>query len=189
MEFTSDTNETICYGIPINSLTLISIYAVYCSEYYISLSNFYSFHIMSLYLKMKINSLNERLIEMQRRKRFLRIRETLQSFDSLYSEINEYNTTFWSKILFSFWTLLGTLNVFLLSVVLFSKLNLFITIFLNYFLVFWSINFLMIIFTTSSVTYCANKSYKTLNSLIISYSKHNKHFYYTRTSIISKVKI
>lgn len=32
---------------------------------------------------------------------------------------------------------------------------------------FWGICFLFVIFTASSVTYCANKSYKTLNSLII----------------------
>ena len=68
---------------------------------------FIYFYIMCLYLKIKINSLNERLIEMKRRKRFIRIRETLQSFDSLYSEINEYNTTFWSKFLLSFWMAIG----------------------------------------------------------------------------------
>ena len=34
-----------------------------------------------LYLKMKINSLIKRLIEMKRRKRFIRIRETLQSLN------------------------------------------------------------------------------------------------------------
>ena len=45
---------------------------------------YFYFYILCLYLKMKINSLNERLIEMKRRKRFIRIRETLQSFDSLY---------------------------------------------------------------------------------------------------------
>ena len=47
------------------------------------------FYILCLYLKIKINSLNQRLIGMKRRKRFIRIRETLQSMDSLYSEINE----------------------------------------------------------------------------------------------------
>ena len=121
---------------------------------------------------------------MKRRKRFIRIRETLQSFDSLYSEINEYNTTFWSKILFSFWTLLGTLKCFLFYV--FFRKTWFI---INKFILFYAVclygcqYFLFIIFTTSSVTYCANKSYKTLNSLIISYSKHNKHRYYRRISI------
>ena len=65
------------------------------------------FYIICLYLKIKINALNESLLEMKRRKRFLRIRETLQSFDSLYSEINEYNITFWSKLLAVFWLFLG----------------------------------------------------------------------------------
>ena len=61
---------------------------------------------------------------MKRRKRFIRIRETLQSFDSLYSEINEYNTTFWSKILFSFWTVSVEFTVFILYVSLFARIDL-----------------------------------------------------------------
>ena len=110
---------------------------------------------------------------MKRRKRFIRIRETLQSFDSLYSEINEYNTTFWSKILCSFWTLLGTIIVFFLHIFLFTKLDFINLLIVGYMYFFLMVLFLLVIFTASSVTYCGNKSYKTLNSLIISYSKHN----------------
>ena len=161
--FKTELLEIICYGIP-NSVILM-IWGTYMNN------NFsYQFgmnYIICVYLKMKINSLNERLIEMKRRKRFIRIRETLQSFDSLYSEINEYNTTFWSKILVSFWTLLGTINVFVISVIIFYKFDLITMLVLIYTLSFYGFMFIYLIFKTSSVTYCANKSYKTLNSLII----------------------
>ena len=131
------------------------------------------------YLKIRINLLNESLLEMKRRKRFIRIRETLQSFDSLYSEINEYNT-FWSKILLTFWALLGNMNVSMISIVLFVKFEIFTMLIFIYCLCVYGFIFIFLIISTSSVTYCANKSYKTLNSLIISYSKHNKHFCFTK---------
>ena len=185
--FSIKTNlfETICYGIP--NAIIYSVWVIYL----INLISYQVliFYTLSVYLKMKINSLNERLLEMQRRKRFIRIRETLQSFDSLYSEINEYNTTFWSKILFSFWTIMGTTAVFILYSFLFGNLGLINKIMFFYVLCIWSFIFLFIIFTASSVTYCANKSYKTLNSMFISYSKDNKHFKYTRFSINFKVFI
>ena len=178
--------ETVCYGLP-NAInySILAIYALILISYHVFLQ-----YIICLYLKIKINALNERLIEMKRRKRFIRIRETLQSFDSLYSEINEYNTTFWSKILFIFWTLLGTIIVFVFYICIFSKVDSIALFIFEYILIVLVFSFLFIIFTTSSVTYCANKSYKTLNSLFISYSKHNKHLFWTRiynrTQSISK---
>ena len=175
--------ETLCYGIPCGfAMALTGTYAMNVVNYHTFLQ-----YIICLYLKMKINALNERLIEMKRRKRFIRIRETLQSYDSLYSEINEYNTTFWSKFLFIIWTLMGTFIVGLIYVFLFGTLGTVAQIMFAYFLLFFLLIFLLIIFTTSSVTYCANKSYKTLNSFNISYSKHNKHFYGTRISTQLKV--
>ena len=175
--------ETFCYGIPCAfTMAMLGTYAMNVVYYHTFLQ-----YIICLYLKMKINALNERLNEMKRKKRFIRIRETLQSFDSLYSEINEYNTTFWSKFLFIIWTLLGTVSVFCLYVFLFGRLGSVAQIMVAYFSTFFLFIFLVIIFTTSSVTYCANKSYKILNSLIISYSKYNKHFYGTRISTQLKV--
>ena len=148
---------------------------------------YFYFYILCFYLKIKINSLNERLIEMKRRKRFIRIRETLQSFDSLYSEINEYNTTFWSKSLFCFWFIFGHFLVVLLFVVIFGIRIIILRLLFAYFLFVFTISFLFVIFTASSVTYSVNKSYKILNSMLISYSKHNKHRYYTRMATKMKV--
>ena len=181
--FTTNMWETVCYGIP--NAIITTIFAIH-------FNNLITYHlllhfIICLYTEMKLNAMNERLLEMKRRKRFIRIRETLQSFDSLYSEINEYNTTFWSKILFTFWTLLGIIIVFTLYVCLFIKIDIVTKIMLSYYLCFLILIFMYIIFTASSVTYCANKSYKTLNSLFISYSKQNDQA--NHKSISQKLKV
>ena len=176
--------ETLLFGIP-NAL-LFMTWTIYVGGAFDTI--FLIFFIICLYLRLKIYSLNESLLEMKRRKRFIRIRETLQSFDSLYSEINEYDSTYWSKILFCFWLILGTMNVFNLYVCLFVSMTFVLKIIFFYYLFFWSSCFLFIIFTTSSVTYCANKSYKTLNSLIISYSKQQNYISYYHL-ISNKLKV
>ena len=146
--FNTNLLETLCLGIP-NSI----IYAI-CAVYVFNLLIYQVsvFYFLCSYLKMKINSLNERLLEMQRRKRFIRIRETLQSFDSLYSEINEYNTTFWSKVLFLFWNLLGIKVSFIIFFCILSKAHLFNKLLLLYFGFIWIIVFSMIIFTARETT-------------------------------------
>ena len=170
--------ETLYFGIP-NAL-VFTIWARYYWNFI--LYQFLVFYIICSYLKYKINSLNEKVVEMKERKRFIRIRETLQSFDSLYKEINEYNTTFWSKFLLIFWLSYGLNLVLFLYITIFIRMVVVLKLIFIYVLLVFSTSFLFVIFTTSSVTYCANKSYKTLNSLIISYSKHNKHLFYSRTS-------
>ena len=124
---------------------------------------------------------------MERRKRFIRIRETLQSFDSLYSEINEYNTSFWSKFLALFRILFGFLIINFLFILFFKSLPIIIAIVIVYALVIFIIIFNFMIFTASSVTYSANKSYKILNLLFISYSQSNRIA--LRSTILTKLKV
>ena len=175
--------DTLFYGLP-NGLNLGLNFLL---GNYIIVYQYLYFYILCLYLKIKINSLNEKLKEMKRRKRFIRIREILQSFDSLYSEINEYNTTFWSKYLFVFWFIFGTFLVVLLFVIIFMEIIFILRLVFIYFIIIFGTSFLFIIFTASSVSYSVNNSYKTLNSLIISYSKHNKHYYFISASTKLKV--
>ena len=61
------------------------------------------FHILCSYLNSRINRLNAIAIEIPKSKRFSRIRALLHSYHSIADEINEYNTTYWSKLLFVFW--------------------------------------------------------------------------------------
>src|ERR1700761_4816112 len=117
-----------------------------------------------------MNRMNEILSELKTSKRLIRIRETLQSFDSLYNEINEYNTTFWSKFLFAFWLTVGSCDVLLLYVTIFIPFSLSVKYVFIYASVFFITFFLFVIFTASSVNYSVNNSYKLLNSLFISYS-------------------
>ena len=126
---------------------------------------------------------------MKRRKRFIRIRETLQSMDSLYSEITEYNNTFWSKCLLVFWLTFGIVIVLLLSLTFFTAIPITLQIIFIYLIIFATTSFLFIIFTASSVTSSANKSYKILNSLFLSYFQQNKNFGSKQISNKLKVKL
>ena len=164
--FYSNFFEVIFYGIP--NAVLFVIWARY--SWNIFGYQFMSFYIICLYLKLKINVLNENILLMIEKKRFIRIRETLQSFDSLYSEINEYNTTFWSKFLFVFWLNFGSIVTILIYIVFCIDLPFIILLTFIYTMITFALLFLFIIFTASSVNYCANKSYNTLNSLYLSYS-------------------
>ena len=149
------------------------------------LYQFFVFYIMCLYLKIKINALNERLIEMKRRKRFIRIRETLQSFDSLYSEINEYNNIFWSKFLGMFWLIFGSLICTNLYIAVFIPMPLPILFVFTYGLLLVIQQFLFVIFTASSVNYCANESYLIMNSLFTTFAKRNTRL----SNVLTKFKV
>ena len=181
--FHTDWMETLGFGLP-NAIIFILLTNYLINGVFYQLAIIF---IIGLYLRLKINALNQVVNEMKRRKRFIRIRETLQSFDSLYSEINEYNKTYLSKILFVFWTLFATIIVFHLYICSYVDLELFIKLIVLYSGCVYAFIFASMLYSVSSVSYSANQSYKTLNSFIISYSEHNKHFYYTRTS--NKLKV
>ena len=73
-------------------------------------------YLMCSYLKMKIGSVDEEVkqsIKQRRRSPFVIIKKLYDIFE----EINEYNTTYWSKYLFVFWLTFGTICVGCLSVV------------------------------------------------------------------------
>ena len=178
--------ETLLYGIP-NSM-LLSLFVLYVCN--ICFTQMFYFYIICLYLKIKINSLNERLIEMNRSKQFMRIRGILKAFDSLYVEINEYNTTFWSKFLFAFWLSLGSIWVLMLYINCFAFLPFLLKMIFFYTLIISGIFFLFVIFTASSINYTANKTHKIFNSFTISYSKNIQYFTIARISIIAvKLKV
>ena len=175
--------EALYYGVP--NGVLLAFFVRYFSNF-IFYQCFY-FFIICLYLKIKIDALNERLIEMQKNKQFRGIPRTLRSFDSLLSEINEYNTTFWSKFLLLFWFSFGFNITLLLYVIIYLELPFIVRLIFIYALIVYIIIFFTIIFTASSVNYHLKKIYKTLNSMKISYIKHNKHGLKTRTTTGIKV--
>jgi hypothetical protein len=150
---------------------------------------FFVFYIICFYIKIIVNRLNHLLKDKIRDKKLnsIKIIGIIKSFDSIYSVINEYNNTFWSKFLFVFWVTLGSINVLMIYMLLMVPGSLTIKLLFSYTSTFWTLCFLFIIFTASSVNYSVNKSYISLNSLIIYYSKNNKNFNYNRIS--TKIKV
>ena len=126
-------------------------------------------HILCTYLELKLNNLNKRLIEMKKSKRFVRIREILYSFDVIYREINEYNTTYWSKFLFIFWLFFGIIIVILIYIVFYLTIPRFYRISFIYAIIVLSTMFNYILSKVCSLNSEANKSYKIFHSFIIQY--------------------
>ena len=103
----------------------------------------------------------------------LRIRNILHSYDALYREIDEYNTTYWSQFLFSVWLFFGVFLVIAISLLFFNlpivmKIMIFIVIFTLIIL------YIYIMTIASSVNSEANKSYLIFNSFIVNYCKTGK---------------
>ncbi len=94
------------------------------------------------------------------------IKTIISSLNLIYNEINEYNTSYWSKYLLSIWLFQGTVIINTLYFILFiPMLNICKYIFIWIEIVF-IVTFLLIISTASSVNYEVNKSYKLLNSVM-----------------------
>ena len=108
---------------------------------------------------------------MQRNKRFVKIREILYSFDVIYREINEYNTTYWGKFLFIFWSLFGSIVILYIYIIFYSNLNIILKFFIFYAMMSFSFLFNFILSKVCSLNSEANKSYKIFHSFIIQYSK------------------
>ena len=185
--------EGLIYGVP-NGI-LVAFFCVYFAN--IVFHQCFEFFIICLYLKIRIRELNQRLLGLNSRE-FRDIRKTLGSYDSLIAEIDEYNTTFWSKFLLLFWFGIGFDITLLLYVIIYLPLNLVVLLIAIYGLVVYCIIYFLIIFTASSVNCCAFETYKILNTVFISYSQkfcfenivlsqNNGHKYYTRTRTVKKV--
>ena len=128
------------------------------------------FYILCRYIVIKLNELNNKLsnnITKHLRTNSRYLRNTLFLLNSIYSEINEYNESFWSKYLLSIWLLLGSVITICLYVIFFTEINTFAKYLIGYFVIIIIITFLLIINTVSSVNYEANKSYKLLNSYMV----------------------
>ena len=121
--------------------------------------------------RMRINALNEKLSELERNKQFSRIDGIIKQYHDLLSTIDEYNKTFWSKCLLLFWAF-GLCIVVFTYPIIYTEMNPIFRLVALYFIMFWYLCFLRVLYSASTVDYCANKSYKKLNSFITSYSKY-----------------
>ncbi len=151
---------------------LFTVFIYFCAN--INFSQMTYFYIICLYLKLKLRNANNSIRKSFDKKYKMnnkRMKNILKSLDSIISEINAYNNDFWSKYLM----------IVLISVVLVLDLALFEAIFGKmsfFFKIIWfyasSVLFLLLLVlinTASSVSFEANKSYKLLNKLFITYNK------------------
>ena len=167
------------YGLGLTPSLFLSTYSVLFHLFWV----YYGFNIVSIqifvlfilckYFLLKLKSLNQLLRE-KKRMNSNRIRNILRSCDALYREINEYNSTYWSKFLFNIWSLLGILIVFMIHVIIFISIPIIIKISLIYFTILYFNIFLFILTITSSVNLEAKKSYKLFNSFKIKFITTSK---------------
>ena len=124
------------------------------------------FIILCQYLGIKLDRLNEKVINMHKKNQFFGIRKILYSYDAFYREINEYNTTYWSQFLFIVWHLFGHVIVLMTFIVIFTNINWTMKINMGYavFIMIILMNFINLM--ACSVYSKANRTYIILNSFI-----------------------
>ena len=145
-----------------------SIWVYYCQN--LVTIQLLLFILICNYFKIKLIELNKRVKKVKNINRN-RIMNILHSYDKLYREINEYNTTYWSKFLFNIWFFFGVEIVFLIYIVFFAKISLIIQILATYYVIFFATLYLFIMSITSSLNSEANKSHKIFNTFYVKYCK------------------
>jgi len=165
-----NVKQLIVFAIP-HSLLL----AYYCYiTYSIVLWQLIYFHLICFYLKCKIKTLNQKIKTNCSHRRRIRNSETtiiLKSLTSVYSETIQYNNNYWYKFLFWFWALFSLMvNTFLYSTI-YGNLNFIVKSIFIVGTISLICAQLLVTNTASSVNNEANKSYKLLNSLVISLNR------------------
>ena len=157
--------ESIVYVLPNCILLELFVHFFYNVLFY-QMSYLY---LMCSYLKMKIGSVDEELKQsIKQRRRSLMV--IIKKLYDIFEEINEYNTTYWSKYLFVFWLTFGTIAVGCLSILVKGSLDTTMTITWSFITSYLIALFLVVILTTASVNSAINLLYSKCNSLFIHYS-------------------
>jgi len=165
------TLEIIVIGIPHSIIWYIWTY---------NMSNLMSwqviyFFLICYYMKYKICSVNNNLVINLKSSKIYQINHSIdliKSLNSLYLEINDYNSNYWSKFLLLIWLTYSAISDSLLYSTIFGKMNLLSRILFIYAAISMSSSLLLIISIASSVNSEANKSYQLLNSLMITSSRN-----------------
>jgi hypothetical protein len=170
------TLDTIVFGIP-NSLLLAFCAHNSCN---INIFQVVYFYLICRYIKIKFKESNDFIRQKKiNNENFLRF---IRDLDAKYSELNEYDSNFWSKYLLSIWLIFGAVVNFILCVFLIADLNIIFRFLAGYVSVLFILIFIFIVSTASSVNYEANKIYKPLNHIMANQS-------FKRLSLTKKVKV
>jgi hypothetical protein len=156
--------DTILYGIPHSLLYTCGAYHAFTI---IEWQVVY-YYFICRYLKIKLkksNQLISQTLKKSQKTSLLSIERVINSLDSSYVEIDDYNSNFWSKYLLTIWLIFGSQIVIALYCLLFVK-DLITKLIIGYAFVIWILIFLFVINTASSVNYSAKKSYKLLHKFM-----------------------
>ena len=152
-----------------------------CIWYELLLLYFYNYlfykmaylYLMCSYLKMKIGSAEEEVKQsIKQRRRSLMV--MVKKLYDIFEEINEYNTTYWSKYLFVFWLTFGTIAVGYLSISVKGSMETTMTIVWSFLAFYLILVLLLVILTVASVNSAISGMYCKYNSLFIHYSNQSK---------------
>ena len=169
--------EVLLYGIPTTILySFIELYFWNFLGY-----QYLYFYLICKYLDLKMKNSNEKLIQIHEESYIYEIAKILQSFNAIYCEIKEYDSTYISKFLFTVWLVIYTLLVIVIHIDIFSSLKIIVRFSFYYFSIVFVLFFIFTIITAASINYTSRKTYKLLNSLyqriLKSKTKHNKFRY------------
>jgi hypothetical protein len=170
------TLDTILFGVP-NSLLLS-----FCAHnaFNINIFQVVYFYLICRYIKIKFKKSNDFVRKKKiNNKNFLGF---IRGLNAKYSELNEFDSNFWSKYLLSIWLIFGALVNFTLYLFLFTDLKIIFKLIVSYCFALFFLIFIFIISTASSVNYEANQIYKPFN-----YIMANQNF--KRLSLTKKVKV
>jgi len=98
-------NEILLYGIPWS--LLYSVGLTYCSNFMAYQMAY--FHINCYYFNIKLSQINKEKLNPNNNPKNINIKLIIQTLDTIYTEIREYNENYWSK--FGFWILNMTINL------------------------------------------------------------------------------
>ena len=155
-----DLSTVVTYGV-LHTL----LYSISSHHFEVQIfSQLFYCYMICVYLKSKIRNLNKNLIGFAETKSG--IKRILNKLDSIYAEIDDYNTTYWSKFLFINWLYLGSLSTITLFMVLFISLPLLLKTVLTYSTLFIGSLLHFMYATASSLNTEANRSYRPFNAIM-----------------------
>jgi hypothetical protein len=154
--------ELILYALPHCLIFAFFAYSVYSIIFW----QIIYYYLLCQYLKCKLKTANNSLRKLSDRTviTYEKVLQTLENLDSIYEEIDDYNSNYWSKFLFIIWITFAAIINTGIYFIFFIEMNLILNIIFIYFTIQFILILLLIINTTASVNSEANKSYSILNS-------------------------
>lgn len=134
---------------------------------------FIHLYILCEYLIMKIRYLDEGLYFKIKRRQYTQSRDTLVAYNDLFDEINEYNQTYWSKILIIVWFFYGASLGIAIFCMIFANLHIILRVLMFYFILIATSFYIITINKVSSVNNTAEYSYKVFQKFIVHFSLHH----------------